>query len=305
MSLTRRAFLKLSGAAVASLPFIRHAAAAGVNVPVLMYHDISHQQREEETVSPALFAAQMEWLYGAGYRAISFAELGSLTEEKAKRAVIITFDDGYASFMDYAYPLFTEYAFKSTINLIGSLQGGGEPLLSWDECRFLVQDGLVEIGCHTYDLHRWRGDLPRSEALASFNEHLPQDLARFQQVYARELGRRAKVLAWPYGIYDDTSIKIARQAGFDMILSSRHRYFGLNDSRADMLRCPCSEPLLRGEHDGARFSSVLHHDSPVRFPVLGRTRSGKRGPGERRSLREGDQCRERQERRSAAQKETG
>ena len=81
MSLTRRAFLKLSGAVVASLPFTRYVAAAGVNVPVLMYHDISHQQREEETVSPALFAAQMEWLYGSGYRAISFDELRSLTEE--------------------------------------------------------------------------------------------------------------------------------------------------------------------------------------------------------------------------------
>lgn len=236
MSLTRRAFLKLSGAVVASLPFTRYVAAAGANVPVLMYHDISHQQREEETVSPALFAAQMEWLYGAGYRAISFDELGSLTEEKAKRAVIITFDDGYASFMDYAYPLFADYAFKSTINLIGSLAGAEAPLLSWDECRFLVQSGLVEIGCHTYGLHYWQRNASRTKALAEFNERLPQDLSRFQEVYAKELGRRAKVLAWPYGIYDDTSIKIARQEGFDILLSSRHRYFGLNDSRADIPR---------------------------------------------------------------------
>ncbi len=234
MSLTRRAFLKLSGAVVASLPFTRYVTAAGVNVPVLMYHDISHQQREEETVSPDLFAAQMEWLYGAGYRAISFDELGSLTEERAKRAVIITFDDGYPSFIDYAYPLFTEYAFKSTINLVGRL--AGDPLLSWDECRFLIQGGLVEIGCHTYGLHQWRRNRSLTEAMADFNERLPQDLSHFQDVYARELGRLAKVLAWPYGMYDDTSIKIAQQAGFDIILSSRHRYFGLNDSRADIPR---------------------------------------------------------------------
>jgi len=240
MSLTRREFLKLGGAAVASLPFARYASAGAVNIPVLMYHDISFQQPEEETVSPALFAAQMEWLYGAGYHAVSFDELGSLTEESAKRALIITFDDGYASFMDYAYPLFTEYGFKSTISIMGSHAGGflskGYPLLSWDECRFLVQGGLVEIGCHTYDLHRWRGHLSRAEAMAVFNEQLPRDLSRFQEVYARELGRRAKVLAWPYGIYDDAGIKIAKQAGFQTILSSRHRYFELAESRADVPR---------------------------------------------------------------------
>lgn len=240
MSLTRREFIKLSGAVVASLPFSGYASAYTENIPVLMYHDITYEQQEEETVSPALFAAQMEWLYGAGYHAISFEDLGSLSPESAKRAVIITFDDGYATFMDYAYPLFTEYGFKSTINVIGKYAGGfisgGDARLSWDECRFLIADGLVEIGCHTYDLHAWRGQLSRAEAIAAFNEQLPKDLSAFQEVYARELGRPARILAWPYGRYDDNSIRIAKRAGFQFILSSRHRYFNQNDGLDDVPR---------------------------------------------------------------------
>lgn len=240
MNLTRREFLKLSGAALASLPLSRYAAADTVKIPILMYHDISYQRREEETVPPSLFAAQMEWLYGAGYRAVSFEELDSLKPEDVRRAVVITFDDGYASFMDYAFPLFTEYGFKSTINIIGRYAGGfvsgDDPRLSWDECRFLVSSGMVEIGCHTYDLHAWHGNLSRTDAITAFNERLPQDLSAFQEVYAAELGRPAKILAWPYGRYDNNSVKIAKRAGFSAVLSSSHRYYSQGDSRADVPR---------------------------------------------------------------------
>lgn len=240
MSLTRRAFLKLGGAVVVSLSFSRYSTAAVMNVPVLMYHDISYQQREEETVSPSLFAAQMEWLYGAGYRAIAFEEINSLDAESMNRAVIITFDDGYASFMDYAFPLFTEYGFKSTINIIGKHAGGfmsgDDPRLSWDECRLLIKSGIVELGCHTYDLHAWFGTLSRAGAIAAVNERLPQDLTLFQKVYTEELGRPAGILAWPYGRYDEKSIEIAKRAGFRFILSSNHRYFMTDGSRSDIPR---------------------------------------------------------------------
>lgn len=240
MNLTRRAFLKLGSAAVMSLSFSRYSTATVASVPVLMYHEISHQQHEEETVSPSLFAAHMEWLYGAGYRAISFKEIDSLDAEGLKRAVIITFDDGYASFMDYAFPLFTEYGFKSTVNIVGKHTGGfmssGDPRLSWDECRLLIKSGIVDLGCHTYDLHAWFGTLSRAGAIAAVNERLPQDLALFQKVYAKELGRPATILAWPYGRYDSESIEIAKSAGFRYILSSNHRYFMSDGSCSDIPR---------------------------------------------------------------------
>jgi peptidoglycan/xylan/chitin deacetylase (PgdA/CDA1 family) len=240
MNLTRREFLKLGGAAVVSLTFAEYAKADAVSIPVLMYHDISPRTRERETVSPPFFAAQMEWLYGGGYRAISFSELDSLDAESARRAVIITFDDGYASFMDYAFPLLAEYGFKATINIIGKHAGGfvsgHDPRLSWDECRILVKGGMVEIGCHTYGLHSWNGNLSRASAVAAFNEKLAQDLSLFQEVYIKEMGRPARILAWPYGMHDSKSIEIAKQAGFHYVLNSDSRYFGKGGHQDDIPR---------------------------------------------------------------------
>jgi peptidoglycan/xylan/chitin deacetylase (PgdA/CDA1 family) len=240
VNLTRREFIKIGGAAVLSLSFNGTAAAGRVAVPVLMYHDLAHELIERETVTPSLFAAQMEWLYSAGYNAISFNDLGSLDAARASRSVIITFDDGDASFMDYAYPLLSEYQFKSTMNIIGNAVGkfvsGNDPRLSWDECRLLLRSGMVELGCHTYGLHFWYGNRSRSSAVAAFNEKLAQDLALFQKVYTAELGRPARVLAWPYGMHDRRSIEIAKQAGFHFILNSENDYFAIAGDPFDIPR---------------------------------------------------------------------
>jgi peptidoglycan/xylan/chitin deacetylase (PgdA/CDA1 family) len=228
MTLTRREFLKWGSTAVVLLAVSERVTAGVVTIPVLMYHDVSYQTRELETVSPPDFAAQMEWLYSAGYRAVSFDQLPTLDEEIARRVVLITFDDGYASFMDIAGPLLREYGFHATINIVGKHVGGfvsgQDPRLSWDECRMLVTGGLVEIGCHSYGLHRWYGNIPRTGAIAALNERLAQDLMTFQEVYSKEMGRSATVLAWPYGMHDSRSIEIAKQAGFHYILSSESGY---------------------------------------------------------------------------------
>jgi peptidoglycan/xylan/chitin deacetylase (PgdA/CDA1 family) len=240
MNLTRREFIKLGGAAVVSLSFAENCSAGTVSIPVLMYHDVSHLTDEIETVLPPRFAAQMEWLYDAGYQTIFFGEIDTLDAERAQRSVIITFDDGYASFMDYAFPLFQDYGFKSTINVIGDCMGGfvagDDPRLSWDECRFLIKSGIVEIGCHTYGLHYWYGNKARSEAIREFNKKLEQDLVMFQEVIIRELGRPAKTLAWPYGMHDQNSIKIAKKVGFSFILNSENRYFVMGGDQYDIPR---------------------------------------------------------------------
>lgn len=228
MNLTRRQFLKLSGAAVLTLAVPRHGQAQAVRIPVLLYHDLSIHPGEEETVMPSAFASQMEWLYGMGYRAVSLEESDSLDADRARRAVIITFDDGPASFMDHAFPLLAEYGFKATVTVIGNQVDGvassHDPSLSWDECRFLMKSGIVEIGCHTNALHVWgRGSSP-ALTLAAFNEKLGKDLAAFQDRYHRELGRPATILGWPYGRFDGTSIEIAKKEGFRFILTSNRGY---------------------------------------------------------------------------------
>jgi len=263
MTLSRREFIKMSGAAVLWLSGPGYASARAVSIPVLVYHDIvqpskdkEKQKPERETLTPPLFAAELEWLYEAGYRAISLNDLEKTPVEQMRRAVIITFDDGYASFMDYVFPLLVQYGMKATINVIGKHMGsyvrGNDPRLSWDECRFLRSSGLVDIGCHTFDLHTMQAGRAWTSSLAALNEKLRDDLGRFQSLYTREMGQPATILAWPYGMHDSRSIEIATQAGFHFLLNSNNRSFIQGAGHTDIPRF-----TMQGKDALTRFREVI------------------------------------------------
>ncbi len=243
MSMTRRTFLKITGAAaistVALPPYTLDAAGTeppAVRVPVLLYHNISDLVHDDYTISPSLFAAQMEWLYASGYRALTLKEAGEFLSRDAGRAVVITFDDGETSFIDYAFPLLKEYGFPATMNIIGKAVENHNridvqrPVISWDECRYLLASGLVELGCHSYALH-----IPGGVLTTSY-EAIGKDLEQFQEHARKELGRPCTTLAWPYGIYDAKCIEIAHRAGFTHILTSRRGFLEKGNNMSDLPR---------------------------------------------------------------------
>ena len=236
MKISRRGFLRLGGALAASICAPALARETPVEVPVLLYHDISDDFRDSYTISPSLFAAHMEWLHNNGFRAVAVRDIARPPENG--KAVIITFDDGYASYMDYAFPLFREYGFHSTVNVIGSLagrflhDGGNRPMLAWDEYRDLLQSGLVDIGCHSYRLH----SAVHKGVLGVSGETFRQDLRTFREVLRKETGESTEILAWPYGLYDAERISIARKEGFHYLLTSREASFQVSGDLAEIPR---------------------------------------------------------------------
>ena len=228
MKISRREFLCMAGAFTASAciasPVVGMEAA--VRVPVLLYHAISDFMREGDdyTVSPSLFAVQMEWLYNNGFHVIPLRDIANPPVEK--RVAVITFDDGHASFIDYAFPLLREYGFHATINVIGEFvgnnkHGGGQPMLSWDEYRYLLGSGFVDIGCHSHALH----NLEHKGALGVSGEELRQDLRTFRETMFAQTGARTDILAWPFGFHDENTTDIAREEGFRYIQTTRNNFF--------------------------------------------------------------------------------
>ena len=236
MKISRREFICWGGALTASICTPALAREPSVGIPVLLYHDISDGFRDSYTISPSLFAAHMEWLNNNGFRAIAMRDIARPPGNG--KAVVITFDDGYASYMDYAFPLFREYGFHSTINVIGSLagtflrEGGNRPMLAWDEYRYLLESGRVDIGCHSYRPH----SAVHKGVLGVSGETLRQDLRTFREVLRRETGKSTDILAWPFGLYDAKRITIAREEGFRYLLTSREPSFQVSGNVAEISR---------------------------------------------------------------------
>ncbi len=218
MRITRRVFLKTIGSLIplALYPEILKGEKRYLKIPVLMYHEI-REHRDDYSISPSQFASQMEYLYQNGYKTLFFKEVEDILKRRSfnKRYMIITFDDGSLTFMEYAYPLLMEYGFKATMNIIGKKTVEDRSVMSLDECRELIRSNIIEIGCHTFDLHGY--NTPLTELTDTI---IKEDIRHFRDYIDRELGIRTDVFSLPFGIYNRKTVEIIRDLGFSYILTS-------------------------------------------------------------------------------------
>ena len=196
------------------------------NIAVVMYHDINPHAKDPYTVTPIEFASQMEWLYQEGFQTLFLDEVEEFIRHGGQKGIVLTFDDGYFSFLSYAYPFLSRYQFKATINVIGESVGAwttfgrNRPMLSWDEYRYLLGEGKVQLGCHTYGIHQGPSGIFKVA-----DSKIAEDLSRFQATMKHETGQTSFVLAWPFGDYRQRYVDIAKDVGFEYFLTSNEEYW--------------------------------------------------------------------------------
>jgi peptidoglycan/xylan/chitin deacetylase (PgdA/CDA1 family) len=187
-------------------------------VPVLMYHEIApaSETASRLAVSPAAFAEQLAYLSGAGFRTVT---AGGLAEAAAGgrdrlpgRAVVLTFDDGFADFHRRALPLLQHYGFTATVFVTtGWVADAGRPaagprpgrMLSWSQITEAASAG-IEIGAHSWR-HPQLDQLPG----AALREELYASKAELED----RLGRPVPGLAYPFGYSSARVRRVARDAG--------------------------------------------------------------------------------------------
>jgi len=218
-------------------------------VIVLMYHDF----REEAVygisaiISTEAFRHQMETLQAAGFQTVTFDDLIAFVDEGVplpENPIVITFDDGYRSNLELAAPILEELGKTAIINVIGISRGRDTyrdtdipiiPHFRWDEVRPWVEQGVIQIGHHSYDMHRWHrlpdepwryGVLPmEDESPEEHREALVTDFERLRQAIQTELGREVLVFAYPYGHYCEQSEAILQDLGIRVTLTT---HVGIN-----------------------------------------------------------------------------
>lgn len=215
-----RGFLLACGAASLAISGSHAAPSAGVaeprtlNLPVLLYHLVSPERPQWPSitrrldVTPAEFRAQMLWLVRHGFHATTQEHAyGALERGRhlPPRPVLITFDDGYRSVLTHAAPVLTRLHMPATAYVITGRVSGPDPsFLTWRDLRRLEQDG-VEIGSHTVD-HRPLTEL--SDATVVW------ELRASRRALERNLGRRVRWLAYPYGAFDARVVGLVNRVGY-------------------------------------------------------------------------------------------
>src|SRR5216683_3148391 len=183
-------------------------------VPILTYHNLAEQAKGRLVLAAASFREQMQYLKTNGYRVVSladFVEFTRLGRQLPQRAVVLTFDDGYRSFKDYAYPVLKELGFTATLFIYTDWVGAGRGSLSWNDLRELTAAGF-DIEAHTKthaDLRRAQG-----ETEAQYSRRMRAELELPQDLFSKNLGRRSPILAYPYGRWEEGLLPKVKEYGY-------------------------------------------------------------------------------------------
>ncbi|MCI8648771.1 MAG: polysaccharide deacetylase family protein [Anaerotruncus sp.] len=250
MKLLDKFFLPLSMAlvlAIASLTArfaiqVNAPAPEGIALPIVMYHHILKESSRLNayTISPEEFRMDLQFLQDNHYTPIVIQDLLDFVQGKSDlpdKPVMITFDDGYESFHEYAYPILQEFGFPAVFSVVGTYADQYSAVddhhiryshCTWEQLRQMHEEGLVEIQNHSYNLHlnqngRHGSMRKQGESEADYTAMLIQDLSQMQQDCAEQLGWLPTCFTYPFGQISPEALPILKQLGFSAALTCREK----------------------------------------------------------------------------------
>jgi peptidoglycan/xylan/chitin deacetylase (PgdA/CDA1 family) len=189
-----------------------------------MYHDIYKTPRETKYdhfyVLESVFAQQLDALLGAGYKPIALKEAIAQSQNpsvNATKSFVVTFDDGYESFANFAASVLDDRKIPSTVFLVSNMIGthnhwvekeGFRPdsLMTWAQIEYLkYHHPRVDFQSHTAN-HVRLADIPLVEAVTELTE----SKARLEQ----KLGSPIDTICYPWGSVNDAVVNAASDAGY-------------------------------------------------------------------------------------------
>lgn len=196
-------------------------------ITIVMYHSVTPNPGPFAVTREA-FLRQIQFIKEC-FSVVRLTDLNSLLlgEDDEERKLVITFDDAYSSFLDFAYPALKELFLPCTIFVPTRFIGGQNEwdprgkhdkpklLMTASEITQLVKEGFADIGSHSVDHISMRGLTPRE--------------MEFQAVQSRKtledlLQSEVTLFSYPYGQLRDFSnetLAAVRSAGYRLAVTSR------------------------------------------------------------------------------------
>ncbi len=205
-----------------------------LSVPILTFHALDNRSSIISFL-PKVFRHGIARLHENGYRTLTLTDAAAslrTAQPLPARSFVMTFDDGYQSVYDEAFPVMREHGMRATVFLtVGKAQPSRDnrlpsmsdrSMLNWREISEMADHG-ISFGAHTLT----HPDLTRVPP-----ERMQEEIHRSKIVIEDRLGSPVNSFAYPYGRYD--------QESYDVV----GRYFS----------CACSDRLGMATHQSKPYA---------------------------------------------------
>jgi biofilm PGA synthesis lipoprotein PgaB len=262
---------------------------------VISYHDIRDDvagdfDADQYAVSTRNLMEQFTWLRDNDFHPVSVDAIIAAYEDRRPlppNAVLLTFDDGLASFYSRVYPLLRLFRYPAVVSVVSSwieteaavdyvgIKRQAGDFLSWEQLREMQDSGLVEIASHSHDLHTGIRGNPQGnmqpaattrlfdgehyETETAYVERVRRDLSLSVDTIHENTGHKPRIITWPYGALNDAAADVAAELGMRISLTLAPK----TEIRNDTLRI--GRYLLVGNPVLGYFSAELMLEQPARI----------------------------------------
>ena len=195
-------------------------SAGATTLPILLYHNITEDDASLDLdvhITRKLFKSHLNYLYENNYNTITLRDYYDYRVNGTplpENPVIITFDDGYISNYETAYPLLKDYGFKATIFMVTDFSYNpysfSYPHFTYSQAKEMEESGVIDIESHS----------------ASHSVHnalnAPELLYQVRKSYADlyfNLNKIPFAYAYPTGAYSELSKNTVKDAGYKIQLT--------------------------------------------------------------------------------------
>src|SRR5471030_1871587 len=264
----------------------------------IAYHDIEDRDPDQAVVAVRTerMIEQLAWLRENAYKPVTIDQILAAHKggpELPAKAILLSFDDGYASFYTRVLPVLRAYNWHALLAPVGvwidtpanqqvDFAGQMRPrsdFLTWEQVREISKSGLVEIAAHTDASHkgilanpqgnlqpaaatrRYDATTGRYETEEAFQARMRTDVVTISEKIRKAVGYKPRVWVWPYGTADGSTLQIINDQGYQMALTL--------DDGLDALDDLMSSPrfLVASDPDGEHFANsivAVQADAPMR-----------------------------------------
>ena len=183
---------------------------------ILQYHHISDSTPKSTSLSPELFKQHLKYLKEHDFEVLSLgAVIKSLNlgEKLKDKTVVITFDDGYRSVYEAAFPLLKKYQYPFTIFVHTSpIEHQLNQFVSWQNLKEMTESG-ASIANHTvHHQHLIKKNI--EDNWLQRKAMITSEILNSQKVLEQKASNVLKALAYPYGEFDQEAKRLVKTLGF-------------------------------------------------------------------------------------------
>jgi poly-beta-1,6-N-acetyl-D-glucosamine N-deacetylase len=210
----------------------------------LMYHRFEENKYPSTNIKINDFKKHLEIIEE---NKITFVDPKKFEEElfnnKKKRKILLSIDDGFSSFYENAWPILKERKIPFIL-FVSTREVGSFNYMTWDQIKEVAKESFVEIGNHSHS-HEYLVDKEI--------KIIREDIEKSINIFKNKLGKNSNFFSYPFGEYSLEFKELIKSLNFKYAFG---QHSGVIDETKDLYELP-RFPINEKYGETKRFNSLM------------------------------------------------